>query len=402
MRAVLSVWDKTGLAEFGRGLAELGWELYSTGRTEAVLAEAGVAVASVSDLTGFPEILDGRVKTLHPRLHGGILARRDLPSHQAQLAEHQIAPIDLVVCNLYPFVGTIAAQGVPAGALAQEAPLPAAIQEAVEQIDVGGPTLTRAAAKNFEHVVVVVDPADYGPILEALRSGGVPRPVRAQLAQKAFAHTAQYDAYVAQFFTAANGQTFAGALSLPLTKVQAMSYGENPHQQAAFYRLGDPRVTGPSLANLQQLSGDAPSYNNLLDLDNAYAIVADFDEPAVAIVKHNNPCGAGTGATIAEAYRQAYLGDPVSAYGGVVAANRPVDLEMAEAMGGILYWVLVAPAIDADALHLFTRISKRTGRPVRSTRVFTLPLPDSRQAGSLLPGFGGHNPSRSSSSRRSG
>ncbi len=390
MRAVLSVWEKSGLAEFGRGLADLGWELYSTGRTQAALEAAGVPVASVSDLTGFPEILDGRVKTLHPKLHGGILARRDLPSHQAQLAEHQIGPIDLVVCNLYPFVETIAAQGVLAGALAQAEPLPAAIQEAVEQIDVGGPTLTRAAAKNFEHVVVVVDPADYGPVLEALRSGGVPRPLRAQLAQKAFAHTAQYDAYVAQFFAAANGQTFADTLSLPLSKVQTMSYGENPHQQAAFYRLSDARVAGPSLAGLRQLSGDAPSYNNLLDLDNAYAIVADYDEPAVAIVKHNNPCGVGAGATIAEAYRKAFLGDPLSAFGGVVAANRPVDREMAEAMGGVLYWVLVAPGIEVDALHLFTRISRRTGRPARSTRVFVLPLPDHAAQGSLLPGFGLH------------
>ncbi len=388
MRAVLSVWDKTGLPEFARGLADLGWELFSTGRTQAALEAAGVPVTSVADLTGFPEILDGRVKTLHPRLHGGILARRDLPAHLAQLREHGIGPIDLVVSNLYPFVETVAAQGVPAGALASEEPLPSTVQEAVEQIDIGGPSLTRAAAKNFEHVIIVTDPADYQPILDALRAGGVTRRHRARLAQKAFQHTAQYDAYVAQYFAAANGESFADAVALPLTKVRSLSYGENPHQQAAFYRFADPRLAGPSLADLQQLNGDAPSYNNLLDLDNAYAIVADFDEPTVAIVKHNNPCGVGTAATVAAAYRKAYLGDPVSAFGGVVATNRPVDRPMAEAMSGILYWVLVAPAIDDDALHLFTRIRKSTRRPARSTRVFTLPLPDHAAGKAALSGFG--------------
>ncbi len=387
MRAILSVWDKTGLVELARGLEGLGWELYSTGQTQQTLTAAGIAARSVSELTGFPEILDGRVKTLHPRIHAGILARRDQEAHRAQLAEHGIGPIDLVVANLYPFVETIAQRALPFGALQSGDAVPAAVIEALEQIDIGGPALTRAAAKNFEHVIVVVDPADYGPVLEALRGGGVPLSMRAALAQKAFAHTAQYDAHVAQYLAAANGVTFPEQLSLPLTLDRPLAYGENPHQRGAFYRLGSPRGGGPSLADLRQHSGDAPSYNNLLDLDNAYALVADLDEPAVAIVKHNNPCGAAVAATLAEAYQRAFCGDPVSAFGGVVAANRPVDRAMAEAMGGILYWVLVAPGIDDDALHLFTRISRRTGRPARSTRVFTLPVPPRVPGDDVLPAF---------------
>jgi phosphoribosylaminoimidazolecarboxamide formyltransferase/IMP cyclohydrolase len=391
VRALLSVWDKTGLAQFAGGLAALGWELISTGRTQAALQEAGIPATAVDELTGFPEILDGRVKTLHPRIHGAILARRDLPAHLAQLAEHGIAPIDLVAVNLYPFLETISARPVPYGALAEGAgPLPAPVQEAIEQIDIGGPALARAAAKNFEHVVVVTDPSDYEPVLAALRAGGVPRSMRARLAQKAFAHTAHYDAYVAQYLAAAGGERFAERVALPLRQVMPLSYGENPHQQAVFYRFADPRLAGPSLADLRQLSGDALSYNNLLDLDNAYAIVAELEAPAVAIVKHNNPCGVGTGATLVEAYWKAFQGDPVSAFGGVVAANRVVDRAMAEAMGGVLFWVLVAPGYDADALQVFTRISKRTGRPARSTRVVQLPLPRPAPESALLPGLALH------------
>ncbi|MDQ3703270.1 MAG: bifunctional phosphoribosylaminoimidazolecarboxamide formyltransferase/IMP cyclohydrolase, partial [Chloroflexota bacterium] len=314
MRALLSVWDKAGVIELARGLLTMGWELYSTGKTQAALEGAGVPVRSVGELTAFPEILDGRVKTLHPGVHAGILARRDDPSHLAQLVEHGITPIDLVVVNLYPFVETIASGPVPRGALAGEGAaldVPPAVQEAVEQIDIGGPAMIRAAAKNFPHVLVVTDPAQYDDVLASLRNGGpegVPRALRAQLAQLAFAHTAQYDAYVAQYFAAVNGETFAGSTALPLARVADLSYGENPHQQAAFYRLGDGRLTGVGIADLRQLSGDAPSYNNLLDVDNACALVAEFEEPAVAIVKHNNPCGVGTGRTLDEAYRKAFAG----------------------------------------------------------------------------------------------
>jgi phosphoribosylaminoimidazolecarboxamide formyltransferase/IMP cyclohydrolase len=388
VRAVLSVWDKTGLAEFAGGLAALGWELVSTGRTQQALEAAGVPVTSVADMIGFPEILDGRVKTLHPRLHGGILARRDLPAHRRELEAHGIEPVDLVVSNLYPFVETIAARPLPGGDLAREGDLAPAIQEAIEQIDIGGPTLTRAAAKNFEHVVIVTDPGDYAAVLDAFRAGSVPRAMRARLAQKAFQHTAQYDAYVAQYFAAANGDAFAERVSLPLTRTPLeLGYGENPHQRAAFYRFADPRLAGPSLADLEQLHGETLSYNNLLDLDNAYAIVADIDEPAVAIVKHNNPCGVGTGATITEAYKRAHAGDPLSAHGGVVAANRSVGGPMAEAMAGTLYWVIVAPEYTENAIKVFTARRRSTGEFLRSTRVFKLPLPQPDAPTPRLPGF---------------
>lgn len=379
MRAVVSVWDKTGLGEFGAGLASLGWEVCSTGKTQAFLAAAGVPVRAVSDLTGFPEILDGRVKTLHPHLHGGILARRDDPAHMAQLAAHHIGAVDLVVSNLYPFLETIAGQPLPAAGSLAGTSLPVPIQEAVEQIDIGGPAMTRAASKNFSDVIVVVDPSDYPAVLDALRHGGVSLEMRARLAQKAFAHTAQYDTYVTQYLASVNGEQFSDRLSLPLTRVQSMSYGENPHQQAAFYRLADARVAGPGLAGMVQLHGDAPSYNNLLDLDSAYAIVAEFDEPAVAIVKHNNPCGVGVGATITEAYRKAYSGDPLSAFGGVIAANRSVGGPMVTEMGGVLYWVLVAPDVTERALQGFQR---------RQTRVFKMPVPPRDRGTGTLPGFG--------------
>ena len=379
-RAILSVWDKTGLPELALGLQELGWELFSTGNTLRTLREAGVSPTSVADLTGFPEILDGRVKTLHPRVHGGILARRDLPAHNAELDHHDIGPIDLVVSNLYPFVETIAASAVPFGALADQSPSPQhsvlnpAIQAAAEQIDIGGPTMVRAAAKNFEHVLIVTDPADYPSILDALRAGVVPLHARARLAQKAFEHTARYDAFVSQYFAAVNGERFSQSISLPLTRTMSFSYGENPHQDGALYRLADPRLAGPSLADLHQLQGDAVSYNNLLDLDSAYAIVAEFDEPAVAIVKHNSPCGVGTGASITEAYKKAFSGDPLSAHGGVVAANRPIGGPMADAMGGTLYWVVVAPEITENARKVFAR---------RQTRLFALPVPSAVQGGLL-------------------
>ncbi|HET7768586.1 MAG TPA: bifunctional phosphoribosylaminoimidazolecarboxamide formyltransferase/IMP cyclohydrolase [Chloroflexota bacterium] len=360
MRAILSVYDKSGLADFARGLHSLGCELFSTGNTHRTLAEAGLPVTQISDLTGSPEILDGRVKTLHPKVHGGILARRDLPSHQAQLEEHGIHPIDLVVSNLYPFVDTISQSKVTP-------------EDAIEQIDIGGPTMVRSAAKNHEHVLIVVDPSDYSRVLAALQTNLVTSDLRRALAQKAFEHTARYDAFVSAYFASLNGEQFPGSVSLPLTRSIAFSYGENPHQQGALYRLADPRLAGPSLADMHQLQGDAISYNNLLDLDSAYAIVAEFDEPCVAIVKHNSPCGVGVGKTITEAYEKAYSGDPLSAFGGVVAANRPVGGPMAKAMSGVLYWVVIAPEITENAREAFK---------TRQTRLFTLPVPQ-RPTGGL-------------------
>ena len=365
--AILSVYDKTGLVEFARELSGLGWALYSTGNTHRSLAEGGVSATQLSELTGSPEILGGRVKTLHPKVHGGILARRDLPSHQAQLVEHDITPIDLVVSNLYPFVETISAPGVT--------PV-----EAIEQIDIGGPTMVRAAAKNHEHVLIVVDPHDYSRLLDALRANSVTQDLRRALAQKAFEHTARYDAFVSQYFATLNGEAFPRSISLPLSRSIDFSYGENPHQEGALYRLADPRLAGLSLADLTQVQGDAPSYNNILDLDSAYAIVAEFDEPCVAIVKHNSPCGVGVADTITEAYRKAFSGDPLSAFGGVVAANRPVGGPMAEAMGSTLYWVAVAPSFTDNARKALAR-----HRNTRNTRVFELPVPDAPEGG--LPGF---------------
>ena len=366
MRAILSVYDKTGLTDFARGLHSLGWELFSTGNTHRTLQEAGIPVTQISDLTGSPEILDGRVKTLHPKVHGGILARRDLPSHQTQLKEHDIKEIDLVVSNLYPFVDTIAAPGVSP-------------EDAIEQIDIGGPTMVRAAGKNHEHVLIVVDPSDYESVLQAIRTNSVTERLRRTLAQRAFEHTARYDAFVSQYFASLNREHFPPSVSLPLTRSIAFSYGENPHQKGALYRLSDPRLGGLGLADMEQLQGDAISYNNLLDLDSAYAIVAEFDEPAVAIVKHNSPCGVGVAPTITEAYRKAYSGDPLSAYGGVVAANRPVGGPMAKAMSGVLYWVVVAPEITENAREAFQ---------TRKTRLFTLPVPT--RATYRLPSFGLH------------
>jgi phosphoribosylaminoimidazolecarboxamide formyltransferase/IMP cyclohydrolase len=370
--AVLSVYDKTGLEDFARDLVGLGWTLYSTGNTHRTLAGAGIPVSQVSDLTGFPEILDGRVKTLHPTIHGGILARRDRPDHTQQLARHGIQPIDLVVSNLYPFVETIAASGV-------------SHEDAVEQIDIGGPTMVRAAAKNHAHVLIVVDPADYPSLLKQLRTGDVPPAYREALARKAFEHTARYDAYVSQYFAARSGATFPDSIALPLTRTLDFTYGENPHQQGALYRVADARLSGPSLADMVQLQGDAISYNNLLDLDSAYAIVAEFDEPCVAIVKHNSPCGVGVGETITEAYRKAFSGDPLSAFGGVLASNRPVGGPMAEAMRDTLYWVAVAPQFTENARKALPK-----HRNTRGTRVFELPVPPRRRVQPALPAFALH------------
>lgn len=332
MRALISVSDKRGLADFARSLTEHGSELYSTGGTKAALVAEHIAVHSVSELTNFPEILGGRVKTLHPAIHGGILARRDVADDLAQLDQHAIGLIDLVVVNLYPFAQTIARPEVT-------------LAEAVEQIDIGGPTMVRAAAKNHSHVVVVVDPADYGRVAAALREQTITPELRRELAAKAFAHTAAYDSAIAAYLT-----TESSPATLPLAweRVQTLRYGENPHQAAAFYRA--PTAAPNTLAHALQLQGKELSYNNLLDADAALQIVQNFAEPTVAIIKHSNPCGLASHEKLVTAHEQARAGDPVSAFGGIVGINRPVDGALADVLKKYFYEVIIAPDFTDLAL----------------------------------------------------
>ena len=337
-RALLSVSDKTGLVAFAKALAEAGAELVSTGGTAAALHAAGLVVTEVSDVTGFPEIMGGRVKTLHPRIHGGLLARRNDPGDLSAMGEYGIAAIDLVAVNLYPFEATLRG-GADAATL-------------VETIDIGGPAMIRAAAKNAAHVTVVTEPADYEPVTEAIqREGGVPRALRARLAAKAFARTAAYDAVIARWM--ADGQTLPDTYLAAARLKARLRYGENPHQEAGLY-VADPAA--PSVANARQLQGKALSYNNINDSDAALELVAEFapaEAPAVAIIKHANPCGVAVGATLKEAYEKALACDPVSAFGGIVAVNRPLDSEAAEAISGIFTEVVVAPDADGAAIRAF-------------------------------------------------
>jgi len=334
-RALISVSDKIGLVQLAEALAAHGAEILSTGGSARALREAGIAVREVSEHTGFPEILDGRVKTLVPQIHGGILGRRDLPEHVRQMAEHGIAPIDLVCVNLYPFEATVAA-GSPAA-------------ECVEDIDIGGPALIRAAAKNAGHVAVLTDPAQYPELIAALADGGTTLALRTRLAGEAFARTAAYDAAIAAWF--ARETPFPPRLTVSGTLRQTLRYGENPHQQAAFY------VTGarPGVATARQMQGKEPSYNNLNDTDAAFECVAEFDGPAVAIIKHANPCGVATAAGVAEAWDLALRCDPVSAYGGIVALNRKLDAAAAERIARIFTEVIIAPDADEAALGILAR-----------------------------------------------
>ena len=331
-RALLSVYDKNGLIELGRGLAELGFELVASGGTARTLEQAGSPVVQVDAITGFPEILGGRVKTLHPAVHGGILARRT-PEHLAELEKLGVAPIDLVVCNLYPFVQTVSRAGVTEA-------------QAVEEIDIGGVTLLRAAAKNFESVAVVCDPADYAGVLEGLRTGGIGAGERRRLAWKAFRHTAAYDAAIAAWLTGRvePDQPLPSALNLTADRVQLLRYGENPHQQGALYRWAG---TSPLF---EQLQGKELSYNNIVDLEAAWAMPQEFDRPAVAIIKHTNPSGLATADTLLDAYRQALACDPVSAYGSIIAANAEVDRALVAEIGSLFVEVLVAPSYTPEAL----------------------------------------------------
>lgn len=343
-RALLSVSDKTGLAEFARGLAALGFDLVSTGGTARALREAGLAVADVSDVTRFPEMLDGRVKTLHPAVHGGLLARRDAAEHMATIAEHGIEPIDVVAVNLYPFRETVARAGVTP-------------EEAVEQIDIGGPSMLRSAAKNFDAVTVVVDPADYAAVLDALRAGG-DAGLRRRLAAKVYAHTAAYDAAIAAWFAEQEGERFPERLALSGERAQLLRYGENPDQRAAFYV----ERPGAGLGALRQLGGKELSFNNLLDLDGALLACEPFAEPesaaesaCCAIVKHTTPCGLAVGATAREAYDKALASDPTSAFGSVIAFTVPVDDDAAAVLSQLFVECVVAPEFSPGAIELLGR-----------------------------------------------
>ncbi|HEY4904079.1 MAG TPA: bifunctional phosphoribosylaminoimidazolecarboxamide formyltransferase/IMP cyclohydrolase [Candidatus Sulfotelmatobacter sp.] len=350
-RALLSVTDKTGLADFARTLSTLGIELISTGGTAKLLRDSGIAVKDISELTGFPEMLDGRVKTLHPKVHGGILHRRDDPQHQAAIAEHGIAPIDMVVVNLYAFEKTAAKPGV-------------SLEELIENIDIGGPSMIRSAAKNFHDVAVVTSPDDYAAIADELSksNGALSLDTKWQLARKAFAVTAAYDSAIASTLERTGraetpkdqGETFPQTLRLSFRKTQDLRYGENPHQKAAMYSDGS--ATG--VANARQLQGKELSFNNIVDLQAAWDLAQEFnenefDEPVCAIIKHTNPCGTGTGKTLAEAFQRALECDPVSAFGGVIGVNRPIDLQAAEEMHKLFVEVIAAPAFDEAAKAKF-------------------------------------------------
>ena len=358
MRALLGVYDKTGIDTFARGLHELGWELVSTGGTKAAIEATGIPVTGVEAITGFPEMLNGRVKTLHPAVHGGILARRDLASHRQALAERGITGIDLVCCNLYPFYDTVTKPDVT-------------FEDGIENIDIGGPTMLRAAAKNHGDVVVVVSPDDYGPVLEQLRGGGVPTETRLRLAWKAFAHVAEYDSQVSEWLheQADPGGMPPPSLTLPLQAAAELRYGENPHQSAGFYVDRSVAAHGRGgIATAVQHHGKEMSYNNYLDADAAWNAVNDFPEATCVVVKHTNPCGVASREDLLEAYRLAVHGDPVSAFGGIVAFNRVVDEALAreirefrsptDGSARMFYEIVVAPGYTPEGLTTLQGKSK--------------------------------------------
>lgn len=338
-RALISVYDKQGVTELAAGLHAAGVTIVSTGSTASLIASAGIPVTPVEELTGFPECLDGRVKTLHPRVHAGLLADLRHESHRQQLADLAIEPFSLVVVNLYPFTQTVASG--------------ASVDECVEQIDIGGPAMIRASAKNYANVAVVVSPGRYGDVLEAVRAGGFDLQQRQDLAAEAFAHTATYDIAVGRWMTRqVDPEPFPRWIAQAWTRGEVLRYGENPHQSAALYLAAQHE---PGIATAEQLHGKPMSYNNVVDADAARRTAFDFAEPTVAIIKHANPCGIAVGVDIADAYRKAHATDPVSAFGGVIAANRPVSRAMAEAIGEVFTEVIVAPDFDDDALDLLTQ-----------------------------------------------
>lgn len=354
-RALVSVYDKTGVTDLATGLHEAGVEIVSTGSTASRIAQAGVPVTKVEDVTGFPECLDGRVKTLHPRVHGGLLADQRLESHRKQLDDLNIEPFTLVVSNLYPFADTVASGASP--------------DDIIEKIDIGGPAMVRAAAKNHANVAVVVDPSRYPDVLSAVREGGFTLEQRRQLAAEAFRHTATYDVHVASWMggsatatddTSDDDTSFPAWIGGTWTRESVLRYGENPHQPAALYRAGH---GGAGLAGAEQLHGKEMSYNNYVDADAAWRTAHDFDSPAVAVIKHANPCGIAVGADIAEAHRKAHATDPVSAFGGVIAANRGVTRELAEQIAEVFTEVVVAPEFEPAAIDVLTQ--KRNIRLLR-------------------------------------
>ncbi len=344
-RALVSVSDKDGVIDFAARLAGLGIEILSTGGTAALLRENRIDVTEVADVTGFPEIMDGRVKTLHPKVHGGILALRDKPEHRAQMEELGIGAIDMVVVNLYPFEATVARR--------------APFDEIIEQIDIGGPAMIRSAAKNHPHVAVVVEPSDYAAVAEELAAGGgeLSPDTRFRLACRAFHHTARYDGAISNYLGRLDGDRHAGPwgekLNLQLTRLQELRYGENPHQSAAFYAHGDGAV--PSVARATQVQGKQLSFNNILDADAALSTVLDFPETTAVAIKHTNPCGLGTSdVSLADAFRKAKAGDPVSIFGGVIALNRPVDAETAEELKQIFLEIVIAPSFTPEAREILS------------------------------------------------
>ncbi len=351
MRALLSVSDKRGLVEFAKGLAALGWEIVSTGGTAEALRREGVAVVPVEQVTGFPEMMDGRVKTLHPNVHGGLLARRDHPGDVAALARHGITPIDLIAVNLYPFRETVAKPGTT-------------FEQAIEQIDIGGPSMLRSAAKNHAAVIVIVDPEDYSSVLEDLKVGEVGEEKRRALATKVFAHTAAYDATILAYFSRSQ-DVLPSTIVQILHQQQSLRYGENPHQRAALYRTDE-----RGIRDLRQLQGKELSFNNLLDIDAAVSAVAPWGpegRPACVIIKHTTPCGIALGRNAEDAYRRALATDKTSAFGSVIAFNTVVDRAAAEAMRELFVEVVVAPRVDADALTVF--------QAKKNLRVVELPRP---------------------------
>ncbi len=357
--ALISVSDKSGITDLARTLTKFGIELLSTGGTAKTLQEGGLAVTEIGDYTGFPEILDGRVKTLHPKVHAGVLARRDIDAHRKALEEHVIPTIDIVVVNLYPFVQTVARSGCT-------------MESAIENIDIGGPTMVRAAAKNWQHVTVITDPTDYRPLMAELESSGgfISKETRFRLARQAFSHTAAYDSAISNYLTATNingeRQPFPAQANLNFVNVQNLRYGENPHQEAAFYRDLVP-VPG-AISNYRQLQGKELSYNNIADSDAAWECVKTFEQPACVIIKHANPCGVGIDSTALGAYKKAFATDRTSAFGGIIAFNRALDPQTAEAVSKQFVEVVIAPNVNEDAREIFSK--------KQSVRVLEVPLAD--------------------------
>ncbi|MFN5519171.1 MAG: bifunctional phosphoribosylaminoimidazolecarboxamide formyltransferase/IMP cyclohydrolase, partial [Ignavibacteria bacterium] len=337
--ALISVSDKTGIVDLAKSLHELGIQLISTGGTASLLMDAGLPVTKVKDITGFPEIMDGRVKTLHPKIHGGLLARLNNTKHVEAMQEHGINSIDLAIVNLYPFEKTISQKGIDA-------------ETCIENIDIGGPAMVRASAKNYEWTAIVVNPKNYQSLLEQLKQNGcLTLPFRMQLAGEAFAHTAYYDSMISRWFAEQQGISFPDMLNLSFAKDQSLRYGENPHQHAALY--------GSFSSMFTQLHGKELSYNNIMDIDAASRIALEFNDPVTVIVKHNNPCGVGIGETLSDAYHKAFATDTVSPFGGILAFNREIDLATAETIHALFAEVLIAPSFSDEALALLTKKKDR-------------------------------------------